>query len=75
MRASAHPGIRLAVLEWNLSRTYDWHAGLHAAGLHNAASLEQPDRITPVERSIEFRPDLTIDLKPYTVAVVEIAAR
>jgi alpha-N-arabinofuranosidase len=30
--ASAHPGIRLAVLEWNLSRTYDWRAGLHAAG-------------------------------------------
>lgn len=32
VRASAHPGIRLAVLEWNLSRTYDWRAGLHAAG-------------------------------------------
>ena len=46
-----------------------------AAGLHDAASLEQPDRITPVERSIEFRPDLTIDLKPYAVAVVEIATR
>jgi alpha-N-arabinofuranosidase len=45
------------------------------AGLHDAASLEQPDRIKPVERSIEFRPDLTIDLKPYTVAVVEIAPR
>jgi alpha-N-arabinofuranosidase len=32
VRASPHPGIRLAVLEWNLSRTYDWRAGLHAAG-------------------------------------------
>ena len=32
VRASKHPGIRLAVLEWNLSRTYDWRAGLHAAG-------------------------------------------
>jgi len=32
VRTSAHPGIRLAVLEWNLSRTYDWRAGLHAAG-------------------------------------------
>jgi alpha-L-arabinofuranosidase len=32
VRASAHPGLRLAVLEWNLSRTYDWRAGLHAAG-------------------------------------------
>jgi alpha-L-arabinofuranosidase len=32
VRASDHPQIRLAVLEWNLSRTYDWRAGLHAAG-------------------------------------------
>ena len=32
VRGSAHPGIQLAVLEWNLSRTYDWRAGLHAAG-------------------------------------------
>jgi alpha-L-arabinofuranosidase len=32
LRASAHPHIELAVLEWNLSRTYDWRAGLHAAG-------------------------------------------
>src|SRR5204862_449851 len=32
VRASPHTGIRLAVLEWNLSRTYDWRAGLHAAG-------------------------------------------
>jgi alpha-N-arabinofuranosidase len=45
------------------------------AGLHDTASLEQPDRIAPVERTIEYRPDLTIDLKPYTVAVLEIATR
>ena len=32
IRASKHPGIKIAVLEWNLSRTYDWRAGLHAAG-------------------------------------------
>jgi alpha-N-arabinofuranosidase len=32
VRSSHHPGLRLAVLEWNLSRTYDWRAGLHAAG-------------------------------------------
>ena len=32
VRASARPQIRIAVLEWNLSRTYDWRAGLHAAG-------------------------------------------
>jgi alpha-N-arabinofuranosidase len=45
------------------------------AGLHNVASLEQPDRIKPAERTVEYRPDLTIDLGPYTVAVVEITAR
>jgi alpha-N-arabinofuranosidase len=45
------------------------------AGLHDTASLEQPDRIKPVERTIEYRPDLTIDLAPYSVAVIEIAAR
>ncbi len=44
------------------------------AGLHDAASLDQPDRIKPVERSVEYRLDLTVDLEPYTVAVVEIAA-
>jgi len=38
------------------------------------ASLAQPDRIKPVERTLDYRPDLTIDLEPYTVAVVEISA-
>jgi len=46
-----------------------------AAGLHDAASLDEPDRIQPVERTVEYRPDLTIDLGSYTVAVVEIRAR
>ncbi len=32
IRASAHPRIELGVLEWSLSRTFDWRAGLHAAG-------------------------------------------
>jgi alpha-N-arabinofuranosidase len=32
VRASRHPGVKIAVLEWNLSRTYDWREGLHAAG-------------------------------------------
>lgn len=32
VRGSAHPTIEIAVLEWNLARTYDWRAGLHAAG-------------------------------------------
>lgn len=33
IRTSAHPNIELAVLEWGLCRTYDWRAGLHAAGM------------------------------------------
>jgi alpha-N-arabinofuranosidase len=45
------------------------------AGLHDAASLDQPDRIGPVERTLDYRPDLTLNLEPYTVAVVEISAR
>lgn len=32
VRLSAHPEIEIGVLEWNLSRAYDWRAGLHAAG-------------------------------------------
>ncbi|NJD09824.1 MAG: alpha-N-arabinofuranosidase [Gemmatimonadetes bacterium] len=32
IRGSAHPDTKIAVLEWNLSRTYDWREGLHAAG-------------------------------------------
>jgi alpha-L-arabinofuranosidase len=32
IRQSPHARVEIAVLEWNLSRTYDWRAGLHAAG-------------------------------------------
>ncbi len=32
VRVSQHPDIELAVLEWSLQHTYDWRAGLHAAG-------------------------------------------
>ena len=32
IRNSKHSDIKLAVLEWGLCRTYDWRAGLHAAG-------------------------------------------
>jgi alpha-L-arabinofuranosidase len=45
------------------------------AGLSDMASLEKPDRIKPVERRREYSRDLTIDLDPYTVAVIEISAR
>ena len=45
------------------------------AGLRDEASLEEPDRIKPIERTHEYSRDLTIDLEPYTVAVIEISAR
>ena len=43
VRASAHPRIEIGVLEWNLSRTYDWRAGLHAAGSLIAYEKLSPD--------------------------------
>lgn len=45
------------------------------AGLRDAASLEEPDRIKPAERTLDYSRDLTIDLEPHTVAVIEISAR
>jgi alpha-N-arabinofuranosidase len=45
------------------------------AGLSDTASLETPDRVKPAERTREYSRDLTIDLDPYTVAVIEISAR
>lgn len=39
---STHPDIKIAVLEWSLCRTYDWRAGLHAAG-----SLIAYERLSP----------------------------
>ena len=32
VRVSKHSKIEVAVLEWSLQHTYDWRAGLHAAG-------------------------------------------
>ena len=45
------------------------------AGLNDAASLEQPNKIKAVERLLTYAPVLTIELAPYTVAVVEIASK
>jgi alpha-N-arabinofuranosidase len=42
VRISAHPKIEIAVLEWGSSRTYDWRAGLHAAG-----SLLSYEKLSP----------------------------
>jgi alpha-N-arabinofuranosidase len=45
-----------------------------SASLTDAASLEHPDKIRPVESSLPFLRDLTIELQPHTVIVVEIRA-
>ncbi len=42
IQASDYPHIKLAILEWNLCRTYDWRAGLHTAG-----SLIMYERLSP----------------------------
>jgi alpha-N-arabinofuranosidase len=51
-------------------------AKLHTitAGLTDSASFEHPNAIAPVSRSIQYGKDLSVDLAPYTVAVVEIRA-
>ena len=51
-------------------------ATLHtiAAGLKDCASLEHPDAIAPVSRPFNYAKDFSVDLDPYTVAVLEIRA-
>jgi alpha-N-arabinofuranosidase len=51
-------------------------ATLHtiSAGLKDSASLDHPNAIAPVSRTLAYAKDLTADLDPYTVAVLEIRA-
>ena len=51
-------------------------ATLHtlSAGPKDSASLENPNAIAPVSRTLNYAKDLTVDLDPYTVAAVEIRA-
>jgi alpha-N-arabinofuranosidase len=51
-------------------------ARLHTitAGLTAVASLEHPDAITPVSRAFDYGPNFSVELEPYTVAVLEIRA-
>jgi alpha-N-arabinofuranosidase len=46
-----------------------------SAGLTETPSIENPDQIKPVVRTMPFTRDLTIELGPYTVVVVEITAK
>ena len=43
-----------------------------SAGLTDEPSMEQPDKIKPVETTHPYSRDVAIELKPHTVAVVEI---
>ena len=45
------------------------------AGLTDSASIENPDKIKPVESSMPYSRDLTFDLDPYSVTVIEITAK
>jgi alpha-L-arabinofuranosidase len=51
-------------------------ATLHtvSAAPMEAASIEHPDAIAPKSRTIPYATDFSVDLEPYTVAVVEIRA-
>ncbi len=46
-----------------------------SAELTDSASLEHPEAISPVGRTLDYAKDLSVDLDPYTVAVVEIRAQ
>jgi len=43
-----------------------------SAGPKACASLQHADAIAPVSRTLNYAMDLTVNLDPYTVAVVEI---
>jgi alpha-L-arabinofuranosidase len=40
----------------------------------DVASLAHPDAIAPVSRTLSYAKDLSVELEPYTVAVIEIRA-
>jgi alpha-N-arabinofuranosidase len=44
------------------------------AGLSDSASLDHPNAIAPVSRLLNYAKDFSLDLEPYTVAVIEIIA-
>lgn len=45
-----------------------------SAGLRDAASLQEPDNIRPIEGAMPYARDLTINLPAYAVTVLEITA-
>lgn len=51
-------------------------ATLHTitAGLKETASIEHPDAIAPMSRPLPYAKEFSVDLDPYTVAVIEMRA-
>ena len=51
-------------------------ATLHTitAGLMDSASLEHPNTIAPLSRPFQYAKDFSLDLEPYSVAVIKIQA-
>jgi alpha-N-arabinofuranosidase len=45
------------------------------AGLMDSASLDHPNAITSVSRPLNYAKDFSVDLEPYTVAVIEVDAK
>jgi len=43
-----------------------------AAGINEAPSLENPGKIRPIEDTLDYKKDITIEMEPYTVMVVDI---
>lgn len=46
-----------------------------SAQLSDACSLEEPDKIKPAESTLPYSRDLTIELDPYSVVLVEVMAK
>jgi len=44
------------------------------AGLDNANSMTEPDKLRRLETTLPYARDMAFELPPYTVAVVEIRA-
>lgn len=72
---AAHPNALLVRLQGS-GIPANATATLHTvtAGLTDSASLEYPDVIVPETRTLQYATDFSVDLDPYSVALVEIRA-
>ena len=45
------------------------------AALNDAASMEHPDAIRPIEGTVPFEKDMSFKIEPYSVLVVEVTPK